>query len=617
VVYSVYDDGSNNMITAYAYRQVGTGPSTSTVTITTSSNVGRRVGFATEFASGFDTTSPIRQAKNATPGSSSTMSGTFDSAVLSGSYVEAIAISDSYSSGITPGSGFTEEDDQVSSDINAEIENRTGSTSTGFSWSSLGTTSNYGVAIEVQAAAGGPATYSAEMSSGITVSAGDAKLGDSIRQAITGVAIDATDQRLLDLRRFVSNNVDVSSNLFRLLDMLHDLSIGVDVDATLAAILTAYNAGTTVTIGSNTIDDYSGTEDADIKSNAPTSNTGTSAYMNLINTTNNYKGVIRFTGLSSLPASAVVIDATLYVYKYSDLSAANGSLYQILQPWVEGEVTWNEYATGSPWDAGGCSTDDVDRAATALATFTLDTGVGYEAITGAGIISAIQDWLDGVSSNDGFLLEMDSGAGIKQLNTAQKTGATERPYLSVTFTSGVYSTDMVSTALTSAIMQSLIAKLAGLATNINTSTSADKLWEAVRGQQSYAAVHSELETVLARLLANSNMTSNAAVDAVFNTMRWLVRAVSDSINVDSILQTLRVLERSGSNAVSASALMEINRLLGGREFESYADVHATLSTTLQEFIIYSILIVSRIGGNDVVTNLRGNQIISTLEKADV
>ena len=59
--------------------------------------------------------------------------------------------------------------------------------------------------------------------------------------------------------------------------------------------------------------------------------------------------------LSTLPPKALVTAATLklYSYDYSGPTGVTFRVYQITQPWVESEVTWNSYKTGSLWATAG------------------------------------------------------------------------------------------------------------------------------------------------------------------------------------------------------------------------------------------------------------------------
>ena len=102
--------------------------------------------------------------------------------------------------------------------------------------------------------------------------------------------------------------------------------------------------------------------------------------------------------LSSLPAGATVNSATITLNVSNPTTQVYGA-YELRRAWSEGQVTWNQAATGSPWaTAGAKGTTDrgpkiADVAPTSIApyTFTVPTSV-------------VQGWLGTPSANNGIVL---------------------------------------------------------------------------------------------------------------------------------------------------------------------------------------------------------------------
>jgi len=125
---------------------------------------------------------------------------------------------------------------------------------------------------------------------------------------------------------------------------------------------------------------------------------------------------IKFDIASSIPAGATITSAKLYL-RYYGYNISDGTenaiigLHKVQQSpardWVEAQVTWNSYKTGSAWtNAGG------DFSGTASASATVPktpTGVWIE-WTSDQLKADVQDFLDNSSTNYGWVLK-DSNEG--------------------------------------------------------------------------------------------------------------------------------------------------------------------------------------------------------------
>jgi hypothetical protein len=102
--------------------------------------------------------------------------------------------------------------------------------------------------------------------------------------------------------------------------------------------------------------------------------------------------------LSQVPAGAAVSSATVTL-NITNASPQTYAAYELKRSWNEGQVTWNQAATGSPW-------------ATAGAKGTTDRGPQIASVTPTNVApytftipaSVAQGWLNSPSSNNGILL---------------------------------------------------------------------------------------------------------------------------------------------------------------------------------------------------------------------
>jgi hypothetical protein len=133
--------------------------------------------------------------------------------------------------------------------------------------------------------------------------------------------------------------------------------------------------------------------------------------------------------LSQIPAGATVSSATVTLNVTNSTIHTYGA-YELKRAWSEGQVNWNQAATGAPWATAGAkgATDrgpkiaDVAPTTKTPYTFTIPASV-------------VQGWLDNPSSSNGILLA-DPTTGTTNWDTFAfdtKEGA-QPPKLSVTYT---------------------------------------------------------------------------------------------------------------------------------------------------------------------------------------
>jgi len=197
-------------------------------------------------------------------------------------------------------------------------------------------------------------------------------------------------------------------------------------------------------IGDNTGDDYSGTEDAQLKEGAATTNYGSNANFEVgkYDSGDYTNGLVSFSGISNLPASLTVSSAVLSLY----LEGADGEggshtiqAKRLLRDWVEAQVTWTIWKTSNNWTSGGGESNGNDRSATLSTENTslgTTTGQYYSFTDIAEMQSNVEDFADGTLSNYGWHLERTDAVQDQHYRvfTSSEGADGQRPYLSVTYT---------------------------------------------------------------------------------------------------------------------------------------------------------------------------------------
>ena len=167
--------------------------------------------------------------------------------------------------------------------------------------------------------------------------------------------------------------------------------------------------------------------DAKIQEGSPTSNFGSTTDM-VIDASAHEHSVIKFpnifgVGANQIPLGSVITNATLTVEMFDP--GDDVLVYQLIEGWVESEVTWNEASTGVSWTNLGA--DGVgSRKATAVGTLLAPSGSNNVDVT-----ASVQNWAFG-EINEGWLLK-DTGSGGVDIRTSEYGTLSERPMLSVTY----------------------------------------------------------------------------------------------------------------------------------------------------------------------------------------
>jgi hypothetical protein len=206
----------------------------------------------------------------------------------------------------------------------------------------------------------------------------------------------------------------------------------------------------TTVISDNTtgsyIGDYTGTDDAALQEADPTSNHGADSQFEVskYGSGSHTHLLIRFAGLSNITGPVTVTAVTLGMYLTNSDEAASHTIniYRALRAWNVSQTTWNVYTTGNNWTTAGALSSGNDRAASTSGQITgVQTPLVWVTVTQTttgGLIDDVQGWINGTVTNNGWHLERNGTGNDSQYRIFTDSDGTngERPYLSVTYTTG-------------------------------------------------------------------------------------------------------------------------------------------------------------------------------------
>jgi hypothetical protein len=178
---------------------------------------------------------------------------------------------------------------------------------------------------------------------------------------------------------------------------------------------------------------------------ADTTNYGTASVMKVgtvtpIGDTYYYKPILKFDMSATIPTTASVLAASLFVYISAD-NAANARTVKVvrcLRNWVESEVTHLIYSTGNSWTgAGGAGAGDRDGSYCGQVDFTATQVNGDEKEFPITTLSVVQGWIETPATNYGLIMDqLTSTADNWDLHSSSSATAGYRPKLTVTYTTG-------------------------------------------------------------------------------------------------------------------------------------------------------------------------------------
>ena len=176
------------------------------------------------------------------------------------------------------------------------------------------------------------------------------------------------------------------------------------------------------------VNGYTGTRDAVLRFDTPTTNYGNDLAIALDGSPD--EGGLVYWDVSSIQSGSLVESVDIVV-NITNTSSGDYEIYESLRAWVEDEATWNVYASGQSWAVAGAG-GAADRGNTALGAVTgSSTGPATISLNANGI-AVVQSWIDNPSSNHGFVIQdyinHSNGLGFSSREAPQS----ERPELVVT-----------------------------------------------------------------------------------------------------------------------------------------------------------------------------------------
>ena len=212
----------------------------------------------------------------------------------------------------------------------------------------------------------------------------------------------------------------------------HNFSAADDNDATkhpkLTITYTTAPADNTATLQQG-LNSYTGTSDAWLWSGDPDTNVGADVTWNIRGSTT--AAVLKFAIFAAeggpVPDNATISSATLSIYKFGTNDGVFNAK-RLLRAWNESQVTWNNAATGSAWQAGGAA-GATDVTAAGEAQMTLG---GVEGWGDFDVTAAVQAMAGG--NNHGWRLQAIGGSNLPH-NFGAKENSSQmlRPKLTITY----------------------------------------------------------------------------------------------------------------------------------------------------------------------------------------
>src|SRR5919107_1617092 len=182
---------------------------------------------------------------------------------------------------------------------------------------------------------------------------------------------------------------------------MHDVALRRMVILVIAAILSVAGASLTAA-AAETTNVVTSVADAGLSELAPTTNNGSATTLKVGGDDPDPGGKDLYAALrwdlSQIPAGATVTSASVTL-NVSNPSPQTYGAYELKRAWNEGQLNWNQAATGSPWATAGAQ-GATDRG-TQIASVTPTNIAPYTFTIPA---SVVQGWVSAPSSNNGILL---------------------------------------------------------------------------------------------------------------------------------------------------------------------------------------------------------------------
>jgi len=188
--------------------------------------------------------------------------------------------------------------------------------------------------------------------------------------------------------------------------------------------------GSTVVSFQQGTNGYAGMVDTHIRSDATTTNYGTSTTV-WMDGSPDYSALLKW-DLTSIPAGKTVTAVTL-TFNVTDVSTDVYEIYALKRDWSESASTWVKATSTVNWSTAGASNTTSDRETTVLGTLTAPaTGTKVVTLNSSGI-AKVQSWINTPSSNYGFIIQDYTVAGGLDVSSSEATTVSQRPIITITY----------------------------------------------------------------------------------------------------------------------------------------------------------------------------------------
>ncbi|MCP4047252.1 MAG: DNRLRE domain-containing protein, partial [Gammaproteobacteria bacterium] len=151
--------------------------------------------------------------------------------------------------------------------------------------------------------------------------------------------------------------------------------------------------------------------------------------------TNNDVSTLISWDISSIPAGSTVISSSV-TFQVFNSSNSSYELYQTLRSWNESQATWNQAENGNSWQIAGAQGTS-DRGSTVLGSIIATSTGSYTIPINTAGLTVIQNWIDGVLPNNGFVITNSSSSDGLDVRSSEYSDATQRPGLTIVYSTGV------------------------------------------------------------------------------------------------------------------------------------------------------------------------------------
>ena len=174
---------------------------------------------------------------------------------------------------------------------------------------------------------------------------------------------------------------------------------------------------------------YTGTQDTRLAAVHPDTNYGTSTTL-WANGADGNAALLKWENLN-IPVGSTVRAATITL-NVTNPSKGTYELYALKPNWVDTEVTWNLYATGSSWQIPGARGPS-DRRTTVVGTIAAASTGPYTITLNATGIAWVQSWVDDPSKNQGLIIDDPTVTDGLAFDSSEALTVSNRPKLTITY----------------------------------------------------------------------------------------------------------------------------------------------------------------------------------------